>query len=66
MTKPEAATQDEAPGLRWLSNPHLISLTNLYRSLLGKGALEVSEVTRRHEDEMARRFGGETTIAAPL
>jgi hypothetical protein len=66
MTNQKPAKQHEAPDLRWLSNRHLIALTNLYRSLLGKGELQVSPITRRHEDEMTRRFGGETTMAAPL
>jgi hypothetical protein len=49
-----------------LSDKELMASTALHRNLAAKGVPGAAELARQHEDEMSRRFGGETTVAAPF
>lgn len=51
---------------RALSNQELIAATSHYRILVAKGVAGADETARAHEDEMTRRFGGHTTLRAPM
>ena len=53
-------------GLRDLTNKDLIASTALHRTLAANDVPGAQALVRYHEDEMTRRFGGETTLAAPF
>lgn len=52
--------------LSLLSDGELRSATNDCRNLEAQGSIDVGNATRSYEAEMSRRFGIDTTIAAPL
>ena len=47
-----------------LSDPELITATSLWRTRAAHGGTDAQRICRLHEDEMARRFGGATTMPA--
>lgn len=52
--------------LAGISDRDLIAATNRWRILASEGAPGAARFVREHEDEMTRRFGGATTVRAPL
>lgn len=49
-----------------LSDRRLMEATSRCRSEASGGAPESARIAREHEDELTRRFGGATTMAATL
>jgi len=52
--------------LETLTNKDLISATRRWQSRRGERLPDAERVASLYEDEMNRRFGGPTTVKAPL
>ena len=66
MTTQTRSDDGHPSELKKLSDRQLLAATSMYRGLERSGASEVAPIVLAHECEMSRRFGGDTTVGAPL